>query len=166
MSKRILLIRHAKSDWNSNQSDFERTLNARGQSAAAEMANRLSESNIVPKHLISSPAKRAITTAGYFAEIMDLPAYKIQQEESIYEASPQTLLSIINTKIDSALDFVALVGHNPGLSLLATSLCDYVFDIPTCGMVLIEFPFDDWKMVSSGTGHSKFFDYPKNTDNG
>ncbi len=71
-------------------------------------------------------------------------------------------MSIING-FQNKYDFIALFGHNPGNTNFAIDLCDTnVYDIPTCGLILIEFPFDDWELVSKGTGEEKLYDFPKN----
>lgn len=162
--KQLLLVRHAKSDWdNIKLSDFERPLNKRGLINAPEMAERLRKQHIIPEHIVSSPASRAITTANFFAEVLGLDKQAIQTEENIYEASPAALLNIIN-KLSNEYERIALFGHNPGLTTLAMNLCNSsVYNIPTCGIMLIEFPFDDWKMISYGTGEQKMYDYPKNS---
>lgn len=162
MPKQLLIVRHGKSDWNNlNLSDFDRPINQRGKKNAPEMAKRLVKKNIIPQQLVSSPALRAITTANYFAEELGMNKPSIIREPTIYEASSQTLLGIIN-KLDNKSDLTALFGHNPGLTDLIPDLCDTgLFNIPTCGMVLIKFPIDDWSMVSNGTGDLVFFDYPK-----
>ncbi|WP_207427270.1 histidine phosphatase family protein [Pedobacter sp. SYSU D00535] len=163
--KQILLVRHAKSDWeNPQQPDFERPLNKRGQANAPEMAKRLLKKHLIPQHLVSSPAVRAITTAKYFADILGFSEKEIQREQKIYEASASDLLEVLN-KLDNKHDFVALFGHNPGLTTLAVSLSDSdIYNIPTCGMLLIEFPFDDWSLISYGTGVKKMYDFPKNPE--
>lgn len=160
--KQLLLIRHAKSDWNDPaQKDFDRPLNNRGHKNAPEMAHRLVKRGIIPQQIVSSPAMRAQTTAKYFAEAFGFKKSKIQKEQAIYEASANILLQVIN-ELDNKYDFIALFGHNPGLTTIAVNLCGAdIYNIPTCGMVLIVFPFDDWKMVSNGTGDMVFFDYPK-----
>lgn len=163
MTKYLLLIRHAKSDWNNDLSDFDRPLNNRGHRDAPAMAERLLKNKLVPQQLISSPAKRAITTATYFADIFQIEPQNILQEEEIYEASSSTLLKVIN-RIDNQYNFVALFGHNPALTDIAVKLSDGdIVDIPTCGMTLIKFTFDDWSLISKGTGELQFFDYPKNS---
>lgn len=160
--KQLLIIRHAKSDWGDAQlDDFDRPLNKRGHLTAPEMAGRLASKKIIPELLISSPALRAITTAQYFAKALGYQEKDIVKEPAIYESSDARLLRIVN-QIENSFHFVAIFGHNPGLTNLAITLADFdVYNIPTCGMVLIEFPFDDWAMISSGTGIVKFYDYPK-----
>ncbi|MBC8051735.1 MAG: histidine phosphatase family protein [Sphingobacteriaceae bacterium] len=164
--KQLLLVRHAKSDWNSEaQSDFDRPLNKRGQKDAPEMAERLLNKHIIPQLIVSSPALRAFTTAKHFADALGIDKTQIQLEPAIYEASADTLLNIING-LDNKYDFIALFGHNPGITNLALNLCDtQVFDFPTCGMMLIEFPFEDWKLISKDTGEEKLYDFPKSDDN-
>ncbi|WP_276359873.1 histidine phosphatase family protein [Daejeonella sp. H1SJ63] len=165
MAKHLLLIRHAKSDWGDlNLRDFKRPLNSRGHQNAPEMAKRLVNKNLIPQQIVSSPALRAITTAEYFAKEFGINSSDIIQEPEIYDALPFTLLEIIN-ELDDQSEFIALIGHNPGLTCLVNLFCDTsIHNIPTCGMALIRFPFDSWKMLSSGTGELIFFDYPKNTE--
>jgi phosphohistidine phosphatase len=164
MAKQLLLIRHAKSDWgNADLRDFDRPLNKRGKANAPEMAERLVKQKIVPELIVSSPALRAITTASYFAEAWKMPIKAIQKEPSIYEAGIKTLVSIIN-QFDNKYNRIALFGHNPGLTDLVNYLNSYIENMPTCSVVMLEFPFDDWRMVSADTAKVLLFDYPKNGD--
>ncbi|PWS28545.1 histidine phosphatase family protein [Pedobacter yonginense] len=161
MSKKLLLVRHAKSDWgNIDLKDFDRPLNKRGKDNAPEMAQRLLKRGFNFDLMVSSPAKRALTTARFFAEAYNVG--EINLEPRIYEANTTTLLNIVNDLPDDA-ETVVLFGHNGGLTDFANELCDGdIYNIPTAGMALIAFPFDAWKMVSRGTGELVFFDFPKN----
>ncbi|AZI26213.1 histidine phosphatase family protein [Pedobacter sp. G11] len=163
MAKQLLLVRHGKSDWgNLDLKDFDRPLNKRGKENAPEMAERLVQRGFKFDLIVSSPAKRAKSTAKFFAEAYQVD--DIQYEESIYEANTTALLKVINGLDDSA-ETVIMFGHNPGFTDLANELSDAdIYNIPTAGMVLMSFPFDSWKMVSRGTGELVFFDYPKNSD--
>ncbi len=163
MSKQLLLVRHAKSDWdNTKLSDFDRPLNSRGEKNAPEMAKRLTKKGLIPQQIVSSPAVRAISTARYFAKELGLEKSEIVKEPEIYEALTSTLMDVINN-LDNSYSFTALFGHNPGITSVVSNLCNKdLYNIPTCGMVLIQFPFDDWAMVSAGTGEMIFYDYPKN----
>ena len=163
MAKQLLLVRHGKSDWgNADLTDFDRPLNKRGKENAPEMAERLTNRGFKFDLMVSSPAKRAKSTAKYFAEAYQVD--EIQFEELIYEANSKTLLKVING-FDDAADTIVMFGHNPGFTDLANELSDAdIYNIPTAGMVLMNFPFDSWQMVSKGTGELVFFDYPKNSD--
>lgn len=166
MPKKLLIVRHAKSDWgNTGLSDFNRPLNQRGNTNAIAMGRRLQEKGILPDALITSPAVRAITTAKLFAHEIRFDLANIEENKSIYEASCASLLKIVNN-FNNKHDFVTLFGHNNGITDLAIYLTGAeIFNVPTCGMVMINFSFDDWKMVSKGTGEVEFFDYPKNNGN-
>ncbi len=163
MSKQLLLVRHAKSDWdNIKLSDFDRPLNSRGEKNAPEMARRLLKRGKIPQQIVSSPAVRALTTAQHFAKELGLNKSDIVKEEEIYEALTSTLINVVNL-LDNSYSFTALFGHNPGITDLVSKLCNKdLYNIPTCGMVLIQFPFPDWSMISVGTGEIVFYDYPKN----
>ena len=160
MPKKLLVIRHAKAgQFIEKSGDFNRPLDKTGQAEALEMAKRLFNEQLIPQQILSSPALRAITTANYFANILGFEEQSIIQEKAIYEASASTLLHIIN-HFDDKFDFIALFGHNPGVSNLAIDLCNAdIYNFPTCGVVLMEFPFEEWKMISAGTGEMKRFDY-------
>jgi len=160
--KHLFLNRHAKSDWNSpGLNDFERPLNERGMKHAPMMGMRLHENEPGIELIISSPAKRAITTASITAEKLNYPLKNIRQEPSIYDAKVQDLLSIVND-LDDELSSVLMFGHNPGF----TDFADYltgsgILNIPTGGICKIIFNLDSWKEVSAHTGHLEYFDFPK-----
>jgi phosphohistidine phosphatase len=163
MAKQLLLIRHAKSDWNNaGLRDFDRPLNKRGNANAPEMAVRMLKQNIIPDLMVSSPALRAITTAKYFAKTWGIDSAKIQLEKTIYEANIKALLQVVN-QLDNQANQVALFGHNPGLTDFANYLSNTnVFNMPTCSILMISFPIENWNEVSADTGSLVFFDYPKN----
>lgn len=164
MNKTLLIIRHAKSDWTGNNIDFNRPLNHRGLENAPIMAKRIKKKNLIIDKIVSSPALRAFTTAKIMAKEWDFAEEKFTLNTEIYEASVPTLLKIIN-EIDNKSNCVALFGHNNGITNLVNYLSNAaIANIPTCGAVLISFPFDDWKMISQNTGDMLFFDYPKNHD--
>lgn len=165
MNKKLLIVRHAKSDWSTSSiSDFNRPLNDRGKKNAPIMGIKLKKRDFVTDYIVSSPANRAISTAKLMVKELDLPIESIQLNSSIYDASCDTLLKIVNN-IDQEKNVATLFGHNNGITDLAVYLTDAdIFNIPTCGMVLITFPFDDWKMVSKNSGEVVFFDFPKNLE--
>lgn len=162
MVRNLFVIRHAKSDWNFDVSDFDRPLNTRGFADAPKIAERLNEYPIKPDLLVSSPAKRALTTAQLFANQLEMPIGTIQTDMRIYEALPTTLLKIIG-EFDNIYRSIALFGHNPGLTLLVNYLADeQIYNLPTCGLVHIRFDdVEDWASVSGGLGSQVWFAYPK-----
>jgi phosphohistidine phosphatase len=160
--KNLFLVRHGKSDWSvSGQKDFDRELNGRGRSDAPKMGRKLYEMEARPDIIISSPAARARLTAELVCEQLKSDPEKILYNEDIYEASVRTLLGVING-IEDKYSRVMIFGHNPGFTFLAEYLTKKeIGNIPTCGVVNIEFDLASWKEVSGGNGELKAFIYPK-----
>ncbi len=161
--KKLYIIRHAKSSWSDEKlDDFERPLNKRGKENAPMMGERLKEKGIMPDIIISSPAKRAKTTAEIIAQKV---GYKnILFLDDIYEAAPETLHKILS-KLEDSYKVVFLVGHNPSLNALAEKLVGFDENIPTCGIVEIEFKCKKWSEIDSKNARIVMFDYPKKSDN-
>ena len=155
--KKLLLIRHAKAAHTHGITDFERPLKESGIEDATMMAQRLHENDIIPQLIISSPALRTLTTANIFSEHFAIHA--VETDEHIYEASEGALLQIID-KFPEERDFIALVGHNPGMSEILNYLTGESKDIPTCGVAFINFEVDKWKEVSLNNGNLLYYDEP------
>ena len=162
MARELYIIRHAKSDWGFELKDFDRPLSMRGFQDAPVMADRLHATTPGIDCLVSSPAKRAITTAQVFAEVLHIPIKDIQIRESIYEAGVEALLQVVNT-IDDNYTTAALFGHNPGFTMFANYLGDSnIYNIPTCGIVHLRFPdAASWSESSGNTGQTVRCIYPK-----
>ncbi len=160
--KELFLLRHAKSSWDDpTLSDFDRPLNERGRRDAPRMGEHLAEMGIEPDLIVASPAKRAKKTAGIVAEKLGYDPGRIRWNESVYEASPQTLLYLVCSLPEDAKR-VMLVGHNPGFTMLANMLGDVAIDnIPTAGVVGIAFDAKSWDEACRMKGHTLFFEYPK-----
>lgn len=160
--KELFVIRHAKSSWaDAGLSDHDRPLNNRGIGDAPLMGSILRAKEYTPDLIISSTANRAQSTAKIIARELACEAM-LTYESAIYEASHMSLLQLVN-KLDDQYNRVYLVGHNPGFTYLAEKLTDVYFgNIPTCGIVGIRFAFENWKLVSAGTGENFYYDFPKN----
>ena len=159
--KNIFFVRHAKSYWGDQSlSDFDRPLNKRGKEDAPLMGKILIEKKVKPDLIISSPAKRARRTAIFIADKINYPEKKILFDEQLYEASPNDILKVL-MKLDEKHNSVMLFGHNPGLTLLNNFISDmYVDNIPTCGIVALEFD-NEWVKLDKNSCRQLFFDYPK-----
>ena len=165
MKRTLVLIRHAKSDWNIiDQPDFERTLNERGKSDAPMMGQRLLAKNIIPDLIISSSAKRASKTAKLIAKELNYEKDNIQQFDKLYHAPPLKFEEVITTDIsDDTLKTVFIVAHNPGITQYAHELLQHlpIPDLPTCGMVGITFDAEHWSDFTTAKHQLLFVDYPK-----
>lgn len=166
--KTVILVRHAKSSWDYPQlSDFDRPLNGRGKRDAPRIGKYLTEQGIHADLIVSSPANRAITTARVIQEYQISPKPRIIEEQSLYHASAAAILRVVQAQPDS-FNSLMIFGHNPGFTDCANQLTDsYIENIPTCGVVGVQFDVDSWLAVGFGIGNRLFFSYPKSiTTNG
>ena len=158
----LFLIRHAKSSWdNPGLRDFNRPLNERGLHDAPLMAHLLAKQGIKPDLLVSSPAKRAITTALFFAEAFDVEGDAVVQEQDIYEAALMDILRIVSQLPDTA-QVVLLFGHNPTLTDVANRFSEkYIDNIPTCGIVQIVSDEESWQAFDEANATVRRCFFPK-----
>ena len=159
--KNLILIRHAKSSWDDpSLSDRERPLNNRGKRDAPAMGLLLREKGLLPDHILSSPAKRALKTAKMIAEEIDYPKKRIEVNEDIYEQDINALIELIG-KLDDGLKCVYLIGHNPELTDLVNRLTGAGIDnVPTCGIVSVEFSLSSWMDCALKGGKLALFERP------
>lgn len=162
MSKTVYLIRHAKSSWaDSSLRDIERPLNKRGLRDAPFMAKMLSGKGVVPDKIISSPATRAYTTAGFFAAEMGIAKKDIMVVKTIYEAYTHEVMSVIHG-LDNSINTILLFGHNPTFTALSNLFSsNYIANVPTCGISKIESAVTDWSQFNETSAERTAFYYPK-----
>lgn len=163
--KTLLLIRHAKSSWDSTvTSDFERPLNERGKNDAPAMAKRLLDKKISIDTFVSSPAKRAKKTAETFMRKYKVAEEKLTLIPSLYEASVDNFYRAVEQLPDENSS-VALFSHNPGITDFINSLqCSPVYNMPTCAIYALEIKTEHWRDFGIADKKFLFFDYPKNKD--
>jgi phosphohistidine phosphatase len=160
--KQLFLIRHAKSSWKDTSiSDFDRKLNPRGKKNAPEMGKRLKKRNFIPDLIISSPAKRAISTAKLVAKELGIDPKDIRIEPKLYEASYEGFLSVIHS-IEEQFNNVFVVGHNPSITEVMNELGDHrINNASTCSVMGIGFNAQHWNEIVY-RGSTFYFDFPKN----
>lgn len=143
-------MRHGKSSWSdASLSDFERPLKKRGIREAALVGKKLVQVSGKPDLLISSPAKRAFTTARIVAEQLQYPESDIIQEPRIYGAGLREVYSVLN---DLGVDpsTIMLFGHNPTFtSLVNVFQSSYLDNLPTCGCIGFDLETDSWANIEN-----------------
>ena len=162
--KRLTVIRHAKSSWaDQHTGDRYRTLSDRGTRDAPRMFARLQKHLAAPELIVSSDATRAAATAALFVRALESGSATLTLEPALYLASAREILEVVRLQ-DDRFVHIALVGHNPGFTELVNRLAaDLRLDnLPTCGIVSMEFEANSWSDVSAGTGRLLYVDYPKN----
>ncbi|HEY3251126.1 MAG TPA: histidine phosphatase family protein [Ignavibacteria bacterium] len=160
--KTLYLVRHAKSSWDEpGLSDLERPLAKRGKREAPMMGEILAKRKEIPELIISSPAKRAFSTAKRIAKEMNYPVKNIAADESLYMGDSEDYLKAIGAVNDSVQKLM-LLSHNPGVTYFANHISESEIDnVPTSGVVRIDFEFNSWKEIENQKGKLVFFDYPK-----
>ena len=133
----IYLVRHAKSDWTGSAEDHDRPLSDRGKKDAPMMANRLLERKARIDRFVSSPAKRAYSTALPFASAYERKKSEIIEVAELYLPTPDSFIKVIE-KFDDKDKSIAIFSHNSGITDFANSLqlvnIDNIF---TCGIFII-----------------------------
>ncbi len=111
--KRLILLRHAKSSWESDAvNDHSRPLNERGRTEAPLLGPRLNEAGWVPERVLCSDAMRARQTWELAQGALNpRPAYEL--EPRLYLAGPHQLRDVLSEVPDEVATLL-LVGHNPG----------------------------------------------------
>lgn len=156
----VYFVRHAKSSWdNPGLRDFDRPLNNRGLRDAPFMATVLKNKNVKIDRIISSPANRAKTTAGYFARALEVTDF--EEDEIIYEAYTDEVLELVKEQPEH-INHLMLFGHNPTFTSIANLFSNtYIANLPTCGIVEIELAADNWSDFNEENAIVKNIYFPK-----
>ncbi len=124
MPRRLTLLRHAQAyPARAGQHDFERPLDPVGlqqlRLRAPAFAAATREHPV--DRCVFSPATRTAATAAAFVAALALPPGTSTPEAALYEIELQELLAYLCNTPDE-IRHLLVVGHNPGLSLLAARL--------------------------------------------
>ncbi|WP_158865220.1 SixA phosphatase family protein [Leifsonia sp. AG29] len=132
ISRTLILLRHAKSDWSSSVRDIERPLADRGRTQAP-LAGRWLGRHAGPIDLaVISPAQRARETWELVSARLS-PAPPTRFDDRVYAASAEHLLDVLHEVPDDART-VLVVGHNPGMEQLASMLAGENVTMRTSGI--------------------------------
>ncbi len=165
--RRLMLLRHAKSDWPHGMADLDRPLAPRGCEAAPRMARYMADEGLLPDLALVSPARRTQQTWDLVGPALgDVP---MRTEARIYEAPAGRLLDVVREAGAEARGLL-LVGHNPGFEELAARLVGhgdrYAFarmrdKFPTAALAVIDFPAESWAEIEPRGGRLDRFVTPK-----
>ena len=164
---RLLIIRHAKSDWPEGVPDHERPLGRRGERDAPAVGRWLTSEDFLPQSVWVSTAQRT-------RETWELISQQLPEQppanflEKIYAAHWTELLQVVQDMPEESTT-AALIGHNPGCEDLASALVsagdqtaryEMAYKFPTSGVAVIELN-DRWSEISPGTGTLIDFQAPR-----
>ena len=170
--RRLMLLRHAKSDWSMpGTRDQDRPLSSRGREAAPRMGAYMARHGLVPDLIIASPATRVMDTLA-----LVLPGFakqpKTMTDARLYETDADQLLTVIK-ETPRSVHSLLLVGHNPSLADFASLLMAagdvetrqrLIEKFPTAALAVIDFPLDDWSKIHPRSGRLDRFVPPKALD--
>ena len=158
--KRLILVRHGKSSWKYDVPDDKRPLKKKAFEDAdlviGPLKNFLRECPV----LWSSYATRALETAKIFAGKLEVPQDGFLVKEELYNFDKNKLQKCIGS-CEDRVEQLMVFSHNPAITELVNSLGNQHFDnIPTTGVVVIDFEVDSWKNLSKG--ETLLYLFPKN----
>jgi phosphohistidine phosphatase len=170
--RRLILLRHAKSDWSvAGRSDHDRELALRGNEAAAKVGAYMARHALVPDLVLCSTAVRARRTWALVAEAF-AEAPKAIYDDRLYEVGAKAILSVVRGSSPDVHGLM-VVGHNPGLRDLAELLIasgdietrQRLLDkFPTAGLAVIDFPVDEWRKLHPQCGRLDRFVAPRSLE--
>jgi phosphohistidine phosphatase len=148
--KNLLLLRHAKSDWNdASLDDLERPLNNRGVRDAPRMGKLMREEKLLPDLVISSDALRARRTVELIAEASGYRG-EIRYNHDLYAAPLEAYLESL-TALEDKYEAVMTVGHNPAMEELLYQLSGERQAFPTAALAHIRLPIKKWSDLDDRT---------------
>lgn len=156
---RLILMRHAKSDWSMGQDDHDRPLNARGRESARLLGDWLRNKGYMPDQVLCSTSLRTRETLALSG--MAAPA---RFEDRLYHAAPSTLLESLK---EAEGETVLMIAHNPGIAMFASHILAKLpmhvrfRDYPTGATLVADFAIDAWADVTPGTGNARDFVIPR-----
>lgn len=166
-TRRLVVVRHAKSAWPVGVPDNARPLGPRGRRDAPVMAQRIRDLVGTVDVVVRSPTART----GETWELMQ-PAIEhtgaVFIDDRIYHAWGSSMLDVVRELPDDAATAL-IVGHEPGVSELVLSLADgtagelrgRVADkFPTCGVAVLAAALP-WHRLSRGSTQFQAFTTPR-----
>lgn len=158
---KLFILRHAKTEQDSKSGkDFDRDLKSKGYKQLGLMREFLAENfNQLQFRVYCSNAKRTRST---FAEIeSEINVKELSYHDELYLPSLNQLQHFLWNESDNS-DNILLIGHNFGLSDLCTYISGEPTLLPTCGLVVYDFPdFSNINELSKETGIELFRYFPK-----
>jgi phosphohistidine phosphatase len=145
--KRLMVLRHAKSDYPFGIEDHERPLAARGNREAPLAGRWMIEHQVVPDFILCSDALRTRSTCAWVTSELGEKAPTPYLDSRLYHASPTEALSVVN-ETPETVGTLLLIAHMPTVQELCMRLAsvesseDAVMDMashyPTLGLTVME----------------------------
>ncbi|MER6109249.1 SixA phosphatase family protein [Streptomyces hirsutus] len=156
-SRRLVVLRHAKSAWPEGVPDRDRPLAARGERDAPAAGRAIADTVGPPGLALCSTAVRARRTWELAAAEWDMPP-PVRYESRLYAAGVPALLAVVR-EAPAEVGTLLLIGHNPGLADLVLTLAgdgaDDTLDrvrtkFPTSAVAVLSWRGADWSDLAPG----------------
>lgn len=155
--KTLILVRHGKSSWKEDLPDHERPLKNRAFKDADLVINAFKLQNNYQPRVFSSSAVRALTTAKIFKEKLEIKDDQFSVTKELYTFDEDELFNFVKN-VDDGISTLMLFGHNPAMTNLVNQMGDdYIDNLPTTGLVVLQFKTDFWNEVNHGKTLIKLF---------
>jgi phosphohistidine phosphatase len=148
--KQLMLIRHAKSSWETPLKDFDRPLTVKGLQDAHLISSEIRD--FLPKSFLiwSSTAKRATETAMVFSQNLSFPLDSIHYKDSLYTFDARQLEEQLKSCPDEC-NHLIVFGHNEAITDFVNKFGSVFIDnVATCGFVSIIFESQSWNAITKG----------------
>ena len=143
MTRRLIVMRHAKSLWDSAAcSDHERTLNDRGRKDAPRVGAALVERGWTPDLVLSSDSQRTRETFAGLSE-----AFPSKVEARFLPSFYQDGLGAVQAELPGVPEHVAcllVLGHNPDWEGLVEELSGEDIVMKTATAALLTMDLEGW----------------------
>ena len=158
--KRLLMLRHAKSDWDSGApTDHDRPLAGRGRKAAKAMGRFMALADLVPDYAVTSSAIRARSTLELAMEAGDWDC-PVNTTRDLYETGVEGVIAVVGETSPSDSS-VLIVGHQPTWGGVAHMLTGGSLRMATGTLVGIDLHVESWHAVRPGVGELAFVVPPR-----
>lgn len=136
---RLVLMRHAKSDWPHGVPDHERPLSGRGRRNAKAVGRWLVQEAPRIDLVLCSSASRARQTWQIAVEALDaVPPLEVH--DGLYGATPGEVLALVHERAPAACRTVLVVGHEPTMSTTVSRLADAASSPQALASVRLKYP--------------------------
>lgn len=159
---RLILMRHAKSDWNHpHLGDHDRPLNQRGLTSAKTLGGWLRSKGYQPDQVLSSSSERTGQTCLGLALPDNIP---VTFTRALYLAEPETMLEILRATTGRC---VLMLGHNAGIAEMAERIVtappqhSRFADFPTGATLVVDFEAEGWQTIGWHQGQPIDFVIPR-----
>jgi phosphohistidine phosphatase len=146
--KKLIILRHGKTESKLGARDFERNLTAEGRKGVRSVATQLAkQKDWQPELIIYSDAKRAQQTKDIVVETL-LDKNPEKTEHRLYSGDIEDILNVLGEQAES-LQTVMMIGHNPLLSMITSQLCGQDISLSTSDCVLLSKKMSSWEDILS-----------------